>query len=295
MSALREEPKLELDVPQRRSVRKKIGEMLFEADKLTAADVKRALTLQEEAGMRFGDATLQLGLASPEDVQQALNKQFKYEFLSDGHGTVAPEIAIAHAPQSAGAEAIRTLRSSLTLGMAANRQCESFAIVSPDSGDGRSFVAASLAIAFAQARRRTLLIDADLRGGRQHALFGLKNQVGFATILAERGASECMSRIEGFNELSVLTSGPTPPNPQELLGRPHVTKFLEVVRAHFDVLIFDTPACLASADASLIANLASNAVLVARRHRTKVRDLKKTAQEMTLARAKVLGVVLNNF
>jgi receptor protein-tyrosine kinase len=298
MAAVKEEPKLDFDLDfdaaPRPGVRKKLGEMLVAAEKLTSADVKRALSLQQQkAGLRFGDATLQLGLVSSEDVQQALSKQFKYEFLSPGHGTVAREISIAYDPQSAGAEAVRRLRSNLVLSMGTNDSCEAIAVVSPTSGDGRSFVAANLAISFAQMRRRTLLIDADLRRPRQHANFGLKNQVGFATILAERGANECMSHIEGFNELSVITAGPTPPNPQELLGRPVLTRFIDVVRSHFDVLIFDTPACAESADASLIANLASSAVLIARRHKTTLRDVQRATADMATAQAKVLGVVLN--
>lgn len=300
MAAVKEEPKLDFDLdfdaPAPQGTRKKLGEMLVAAEKLTSADVKRTLSLQQEAtGMRFGDAAQQLGLASSEDVQQALSKQFKYEFLSGGHGTVAREISIAYDPQCAGAEAVRRLRSNLVLNMAKDARCEAIAVVSPSNGDGRSFVAANLAIAFAQMRRRTLLIDADMRRPCQHLNFGLKNQVGFATILAERGANDCMSRIEGFNELSVVTSGPTPPNPQELLGRPVLTRFIEVVRSHFDVVIFDTPACTESADAALLANLATSAVLVVRRHHTALRDVQRATADMATAQAKVLGVVLNSY
>jgi receptor protein-tyrosine kinase len=295
MAAAKEEPTLGIERPIRADSRQKLGEMLVAAEKLSSADVDRALNHQEEAGGRFGDATVQLGLVTSEDLRQALSKQFKYEYLSEGRGQVAPEIRIAYDPQSKGSEAMRRLRSGLVLSMAGSDRCESLAIVSPESGDGRSFIAANLAIAFAQMRKRTLLIDADLRRGRQHTLFGLKNQVGLATILAKRGANECLSHIEGFNELSVLTSGPTPPNPQELLGRSVLAKFLSVVRTHFDVLIFDTPAASESADATLIANLAANSLLVARRHKTKTSALQQTAADMATANSKVLGVVLNEY
>jgi len=300
MAAVKEEPKLDFDLdfdaPPRPSPRKMLGEMLVAAEKLTSTDVKRALTLQQqEAGLRFGDAALQLGLATSDDVQQALSKQFRYEFLAPGHGTVAREFSIAYDPQSDGAEAVRRLRSNLVLGLGRVEGCRAIAVTSPSSGDGRSFVAANLAISFAQMRRRTLLIDADMRRPRQHGNFGLKNQVGFATILAERGANECMSRIEGFSELSVITSGPTPPNPQELLGRSILPRFIDIIRSHFDVVIFDTPACAESADASLIANIATSAVLVARRHKTTLLDLQRTTVDMATAQANVLGVVLNSY
>lgn len=295
MAAVKEEPTLDFDLTPRPGSRKRLGEMLVAAEKITPADVKRALSLQEESGGRFGDAALKLGIATPEDVNTALNKQFKYEFLSKGNGTVAREISIAYDPQSRGAEAVRRLRSNLVLSLGNEERCEAIAVVSPSKGDGRSFIAANLAISFAQMRRRTLLIDADLRRPQQHLNFGLRNQIGFATILAERGAHECMSRIEGFNELSVVTAGPTPPNPQELLGRPVLSRFVEVVRAHFDVLIFDTPPCSESADAALLASIATNAIVVARKHRTRLRDLQRTAADMELARAKVLGAVLNAY
>ena len=99
-------------------------------------------------------------------------------------------------------------------------------IVGAERGEGRSYLAANLAIVFSQLGERTLLVDADLREPRQHYLFHLENQIGFSTLLAGRSREEAIVRIPDLAGLSVLPAGPTPPNPLELLNRLNFDEFM---------------------------------------------------------------------
>ena len=116
-------------------------------------------------------------------------------------------------------EHLRSLRTQLSLRWFENQQA-ALAIVSPGSGEGRSWIAANLAVLFAQTGKRTLLIDADLRRPRQHALFGIPERNGLSSILAGRAGLDGLTEIPGVPDLTVLPAGVVPPNPQELLARP---------------------------------------------------------------------------
>ena len=115
-------------------------------------------------------------------------------------------------------------------------------VVGAERGEGRSYLAANLAIVFSQLGERTLLVDADLRTPRQHELFFLENKIGFSTVLSGRSREEAIVRIPDLAGLCVLPAGPMPPNPLELLNRLNFDEFMIQVKASFDVVIIDTPA-----------------------------------------------------
>ena len=143
-------------------------------------------------------------------------------------------------------------------------------VVSPGKGDGRSFIAANLAIVFAQQGERTLLIDGDLRAARQQALFKLERSVGLSGILAGRAGLEAAWPVPSLPGLSVLPAGAMPPNPQELLGRNAFGALLHAAALQFDVIIIDTPAGGDFADAEIIAARAGAALMVARKNKSLV-------------------------
>src|SRR5262249_10616912 len=140
------------------------------------------------------------------------------------------------------------------------------AVVSPCRGEGRSYLAANLAVVFSQLGERTLLIDADMRTPRQHVMFNLENRAGLSTILSGRADMQVIEHIVPLLDLSIMPSGPVPPNPQELLGRPLFRKLLADVAQEFDIVILDPPAGNANADAQTVAARAGGALMVARRH-----------------------------
>ena len=160
-----------------------IGDLIRDARNLSAAEVEKVLSYQREHGVRFGEAAITLGLASPEDVLNALAQQFHYPLASAERRVASPELVTLLQPFSVQAEAIRAVRSQVTMRLSrpdAVRQA--MAVISPASGDGKTYFAANLAVSLAQLGGRTLLVDADMRGPRQHDVFrvaarGLPNKL----------------------------------------------------------------------------------------------------------------------
>jgi len=172
------------------------------------------------------------------------------------------EVVIATTAMSPVAEALRTLRTQLALQWADHRQVQLLSVVSAVRGEGRSFIAANLAVAFAQLHERTLLIDMDLRHARQHRIFRVDNDEGLSTLLAGGGSGHEIRRIEGCQTLSLMPAGPLPDHPQELLAPRALAPVLEQLRPHFDVIIIDTPAFSCGADAQIVSAQARQALLV---------------------------------
>ena len=145
-----------------------IGVILIDSGRLSADNAERILRLQKEQGKRFGDAAIELGLLTEDDIRFALSSQFDYPYLPLGDSSLSHELVAAYKPFSPVVEQLRALRSQLMLRwFDAAAQRKSLAIVSPGAGEGRSFIAANLAIVFSQQGQRTLLIDANLRTARR--------------------------------------------------------------------------------------------------------------------------------
>jgi receptor protein-tyrosine kinase len=271
-----------------------MGRILLDQGKLSALDAERVLSLQKEKNLRFGEAAIQLGLISETDLQQALASQFDYPYLSPGEGGYSQELIAAYAPFSPQVESLRALRSQLVLRWFVPGH-KTLAVVSANPREGTSYLAANLAVVFSQLGERTLLLDADMRHGRQQQLFGLDNQVGLSTVLAGRGSNIPAQRVPGLIDLSVITAGPTPPNPQELLGRDVFVKLLEKLAASFDVIIIDTPSGTGYADAQTISARAGGALLVARQNVTGLNGAGGFATGLGQLGTTLVGAVLNHF
>jgi receptor protein-tyrosine kinase len=138
-----------------------------------------------------------------------------------------------------------------------------------------------------------LLVDADMREPRQHYLFLLENQIGLSTLLAGRSREEAIVRIPDLAGLSVLPSGPTPPNPLELLNRLNFDEFMIQAKSAFDVIIVDTPAMASGEDAAMIAVRTGAALAVARAASTSVASFTDLVQGLMDAGVAVVGSVLN--
>ena len=272
-----------------------IGVILIDSGRLTADNAERILRLQKAQGMRFGDAAIELGLLTEDDIRFALSSQFDYPYLPLGDNSLSHELVAAYKPSSPVVEQLRALRSQLMLRwFDAEAQRKALAIVSPGPGEGRSFIAANLAIVFSQLGERTLLIDADLRTPRQHELFKLGNNAGLSGLLAGRANADAVVRVPSLLGLSILPAGAIPPNPQELLGRPAFIETLLTVSRDFDVVIIDTPAASAYADAQTIAVRAGAALMLARKNMSSLPDMALIANSLQQSGATLLGSVLND-
>lgn len=271
---------------------KSVGQILVDTGKLSLADVERVLEQQRKSGGRFGDAAVMLKLISPDDLQHTLACQFNYPYLRHGDGQLSAELIAAFDPYDRSVEALRMLRSQLMLRWF-EADHKSLAFVSPGAGAGRSFLVANLAVVYSQLGQRTLLIDADLRNGRQSALFKLDDNVGLATVLAGRPAEGAIRTLPQFLNLSVLPAGPRPPNPLELLSSPAFRALLDEMGNNYDVILLDTPDAEPLADAQTIAARAGGAVLVARQDVTQLQALRSLEGKLLGVGAAVIGIVLN--
>ena len=278
-------------------VTRSLGGILIDSGLLKPEDAERVLLLQKEHNLRFGDAAVRLGLLSESDIQYALSRQFAYAYLRKSPGEKKPvsdELVAAYEPFSARVEQLRAIRSQLMLrwfDKADQRQL--LTVVGTERGEGRSYLAANLAVVFSQLGERTLLVDADLRNPRQHELFFLENKIGLSTVLSGRSREEAIVRIPDLAGLCVLPAGPVPPNPLELLNRLNFDEFMIQVKATFDVVIIDTSALSVGEDAAMIAVRTGAALAVARSSQTKVAAFSDLVQGLMNAGVSVVGTVLN--
>lgn len=271
-----------------------LGRLLMDDGKLTPADVDRILLLQQQKPMRFGDAALALGVVNAADIQHALARQFDYCFLRPGAGGLAPELVAAFQPFSRETERLRSLRARLARTWFATGRAE-LAVSAVNQGDGVSLLLANLAICFAQQGTRTLLVDANLRRPRQHAIFNLRTRHGLADVLAGRSGSEAAAELDIVPSLSVLCAGTPPPNPQELLTRPAFDVLRARLRPRYDVILYDTPPVALTDDAFAVAGRAGGVLVLARRHRTSVADMRALSAHLHAGGVEIAGAVLNDF
>ena len=288
---------LPLDSPGRlvRTARN-VGTILVDEGKLTAAEAEKVMLLQQSHGMRFGEAAMHLRLINEDDLRRALAKQYDFHYLEAGTEDVSREVLAAFNPYHARVEEMRALRTQLLIRwynpQTGNR---ALAIVSPGNREGRSYVAANLAVLFAQLGHRTLLVDADLRNPRQHLLFNLSDRIGLSAVLSGRAGPGAATAIAGMSALKVLAAGPTPPNPQELLSRGAFAALLKDTEADYDVVIVDTPPAGHFADVQSIAYRTGSALMLARRNHTRVADAAEVARELADCGVRVVGTVMNVF
>ena len=159
-------------------------------------------------------------------------------------------------------------------------------------GEGRSNLAANLAVTFAQLGQRTLLIDGDLRVPRQHELFKIERQTGLSSLLAGRMQDQVVTFVHGIPGLAVLPAGPTPPNPAELLSRPALRHILAQSRSTFDVVLVDTPAFDAGVDTALLARAVGAVLVLARNHSTRLTTFNDVVAGLVDSNVQVVGSVL---
>ena len=270
-----------------------IGTLLMDTGKISASDTERIIALQKQNGMRFGEAAKALGLINDEDIQKAVSHQFNFPFLAASDGNFSRELVAAYQPFSAQVETLRAVREQLMLGWFTDTH-KTLAVVSPCRGEGRSHIAANLAIVFSQLGERTLLIDADLRQSQQHALFHLQGGYGLSDVLAKRANLTVVKQIPAFRDLSILPAGTVPPNPVELISR-GFKNCLQQLQTQFDVILIDTPPAEQGMDAQIIASLCRGTLLVARQHKTRLNDLQMLKNTLQDTGSQCHGTVLNNF
>lgn len=193
-------------------------------------------------------------------------------------------------PFSLRAEAYRRLRTNLQF-KAVEGHGNVMLVTSSLPGEGKTATASNIAAAFAQTNQRVLLVDCDLRRPRIHDELQLPNRFGLTTALTtQTPVGELVVQVAGMD---VLTSGPKPPNPSELLGSPAMQRFFNEVRDSYDIVVFDSPPLLPVTDATVLAKMGAGAVLVADTSRVRGRQLTTALKNLQTVDAPLLGIVLN--
>ena len=196
-------------------------------------------------------------------------------------------------PRSRVAEDYRTLRTNIEFA-SVDAPVRTLLVTSAQPHEGKTVTAANLAVAFAQADRNTILVDADLRKPGIHAVFGIPNEDGLTTML--RDGRVTVGRVAHFTEqanLRVITSGALPPNPAELLGSSRMHRAVDKLKADADIVIFDTPPVQVVIDAAVMGAYQDATVLVVDVARSRRGALRQAAQALARANATLLGVILN--
>ena len=196
-------------------------------------------------------------------------------------------------PKSPIAEQFRTIRTNIQFS-SVDKELQTMIVTSSGPAEGKSTTTANLAVVFAQQGKRVLLIDADLRKPTVHYTFRTENHIGLSNVLTRQASLEEAVATTAQDKLWVLPSGPIPPNPSELLGSKGMMTLLEQAKDQYDVIILDTPPVLAVTDAQVLSNLADGVVLVVSSGKTEIDAAKKAKELLESAKAKILGVVLNN-
>lgn len=289
---------------------------MIESWRLSQDQVAQIRELMNARRLNFVDAALQLKLITSDDATDALERSARMPPVDAGIvetalrrqsigrvATVPPSIYVKPSRELLMAcnadhphcERLRALRTELQLLLGdGGRQASVVAVLSPSPGEGRSQLAAELAIAFAQLGKRTLLLEADLRRPRQQLLFGAQNALGLAQCLSFGGTPQLL-RVEGFPQLSLLPAGPIPPNPLELLSDGRFEGLISDWKRTFDVVIIDTPAVTQYSDGLAIASFAQDILLLSRANSTSHTDMKDMLRRLATTNARILGAVINNF
>ena len=203
-------------------------------------------------------------------------------------------LVVAHAPYHPRSEQIQSLRTELLLRHEAGPAANIMAVLSPDRGEGRSLLAAELAISFAQLGRPTLLVDADLRKPRQHVLFNAGNEHGLGQALAHDQRPQLLA-VSGLPNLSLLTAGTQPRNPLELLSDRGFEILVEDWQQNFQFVVLDTPPVSRYADGLAVATIVGRVLSLSRARHTSYRNAHNMMRRLAATRSRILGAVINHF
>jgi capsular exopolysaccharide synthesis family protein len=190
-------------------------------------------------------------------------------------------------------EAYRVLRTNVQFSTI-DRPGQTLLVTSANPGEGKSTTAANLALVTAQAGKKVVLVDSDLRRPSLHRFFGLSNEQGLTNLLLSTQSSvDGYAQRTRFENLAVVTSGPLPPNPSELLASRRLDSVLDNLKTEADVVVFDSPPILAVADASIIASKVDGTMLVVDSGKTRSPALQRARDTLTRSKTHLLGAVLN--
>lgn len=240
--------------------------------------------------IEYLDDTIKL----PDDASRVTGLPALGSLVQYRNGDKGRRLITATNPQSPFSEAYRTLRTNIQFS-SLDKPIETLMVTSSSPGEGKSTTAGNLAVVIAQSGKRTILIDTDLRRPVLHQIFGLPNAVGVTTALLLPEDSDLTPFLQAteVDNLWLMSSGPQPPNPSELLGSHRMAELIKELHTYGDVLVFDSPPTLAVTDAAVLARQMDGVLLVVESAKTREAAAKRAAQGLSKVNANVLGVAVN--
>jgi len=215
------------------------------------------------------------------------------------------DLVVATNPKSSFAEAVKSVKTNV-LFSSVGKDMKVILVTSPESGDGKSFLVANLATAFAQDGKRVLIIDGDMRKGRQHEIFGLPNDttMGYSNYILKFRESENMGMMSFIRpemyvketqvpNVYLLPSGPTPPNPLELISSDNNKRLLNSFRQQYDAILIDCPPALGLSDALVMSKYSDVNIVAVSNAKTKIDQLESVKKNFEKVNSKISGVVIN--
>ncbi len=203
------------------------------------------------------------------------------------------ELIVNLKPKSSVSEAIKTIRTNLQFA-SIDGQVHSILITSSVPAEGKSFVVANLAIAFAQTGSNVLIVDCDLRRGRQHEIFNVSNKIGLSNLVMEdiKNYKKYIKKSK-IENLSVLPRGIVPPNPSEILASKKNKELMETLEKNYDIILYDGAPVAGLADSVIMADLVDKIVIVSAYKQTKMEELLSTKKQLEKFESKIVGVIVN--
>lgn len=262
-------------------------------------NVNQTLLIAAAIGLALGVAGALLieylddAIKTPEDITELLQLP-TIGSIARIQGGNDRKLVTAIAPRSPISEAYRVLRTNIQYA-SLDKPLKSILVTSAGPYEGKSVTAANLAIAMALVGQRTVLVDADFRKAAQHRLFNLTNDIGLANALIAQSELDRFVRPTRIENLRVLTTGMSLPNPAEVLASERMRNLVAQLQQEADIIIFDSPPCLPVADPAILARLADGVILVVDSVRTHRDAAVRAKGIMEKAGATLLGVVLNRF
>ena len=198
------------------------------------------------------------------------------------------------APTSIISEQFRKVRTNINFSMVEN-ELQTLLFTSTSIGEGKSTIAANVGIVFAQEGKKVLLVDADLRKPTMHYTFHKPNSPGLTNLLSSHCSLDQVVKESGINGLYLITCGPIPFNPAELLSSTSMDIFIKEVRAKYDIIIFDAPPTLSVSDAQILSNKCDGTILVISSGEAEKVDVLKAKEALLSSKANIIGTILNNY
>lgn len=266
------------------------GAEAAQAEHITKAEVKPVVEIKAVGRKIIAEEkALQEKLAAEVKADEAENDEFNEELLDEDS-----ELVLRDNPKSKVSEDFRTIRTSLYFSLN-KKDSNAVLITSSTPNEGKSFIASNLAVAFAKTKKKVLLVDCDMRLGRQHEIFGLSNKEGLSNLLAESKLGEYREYLQKttVKNLSIITRGVVPPNPSELLDSAIMEELLEKVKQKFDYVILDGTPIDGLSDSLILAKKTDRLVLVSAANMTTIEDLQNSKKALESIEVKISGVVLN--